>query len=152
MSHNLWISLNELSGHRTDQNGQVDRSDGKLDFLLWPRWSSMSWIRLIISSDIVTNNNISNWDQVKISVKSIRSFLHFILYSGHTVYFGLTLEEGKEVCVRKLKTKQLPQLKPNMIKNMLALRHPNLLKYEQFCILKVRIIYRFTAEKLIYES
>ena len=58
---------------------------------------------------------------------------------GHTVYFGLTLDEGKEVCVRKLKTKQLPQLKPNMIKKMLSLRHPNLLKYEQFCILKVTI-------------
>ena len=37
MTHNLCISSNELSGHRTDQNGQVDRSDGKLDFLLWPR-------------------------------------------------------------------------------------------------------------------
>ena len=59
---------------------------------------------------------------------------------GHTVYFALTTHEGKEICARKLKTKQLPQLQPNMIKKLLSLRHPNLLKYEQFCILKVKSI------------
>ena len=137
------MDLNVCSGHRTDQNGQVGQSDGNRDFLLWPRWSSMSWTRLIISFDIVTNNSISNWDQVRMSNSGLLNgpwILDINLFLGHTVYFGLTLDEGKEVCVRKLKTKQLPQLKPNMIKKMLSLRHPNLLKYEQFCILKVRII------------
>ena len=45
--------------------------------------------------------------------------------------------DGKEVAVRKLKTKQLPQLRPSLIRSLLALRHPNLLRYDQFCILKV---------------
>ena len=59
------------------------------------------------------------------------------LGSGRTVYFGLMVKDGREVAVRKLKTKQLPQLQPNLIRSMLALRHPNLLQYNQFCILKV---------------
>ena len=63
------------------------------------------------------------------------------LGSGRTVYFGLMVKDGREVAVRKLKTKQLPQLRPNLIRNILALRHPNLLQYNQFCILKVTLKY-----------
>ena len=61
------------------------------------------------------------------------------LGSGRTVYFGLMVADGKEVAVRKLKTKQLPQLRPSLIRSLLALRHPNLLRYDQFCILKVLV-------------
>jgi len=61
---------------------------------------------------------------------------HLKLGSGRTVYFGLMASDGKEVAVRKLKTKQLPQLRPSLIRSLLALRHPNLLRYDQFCILK----------------
>jgi len=61
---------------------------------------------------------------------------HLKLGSGRTVYFGLMALDGKEVAIRKLKTKQLPQLQPQLIRSLLALRHPNLLRTDQFCILK----------------
>lgn len=60
---------------------------------------------------------------------------HLKLGTGTTVYLGLTTA-GKEVAVRKLKTKQLPQLKPSMVRKLLEIRHPNLAKYDEFVILK----------------
>ena len=65
-------------------------------------------------------------------------FRNFILkFSGHTVFFGLT-KEGRETCLRKLKTKQLPQLqKPSFVRKLLQLRHPNLIRYDEFIMLKV---------------
>lgn len=61
---------------------------------------------------------------------------HLKLGSGNNVYFGLT-PEGREVIVRKLKTKQSPELqKPKCVRQLLEIRHPNLAKIEQFIILK----------------
>lgn len=60
---------------------------------------------------------------------------HLKLGSGRTVYLGLSTE-GREVALRKLKTKQLPQLKPSFVRKLLELRHPNLIRYDQFIILK----------------
>ncbi|CBY17908.1 unnamed protein product [Oikopleura dioica] len=55
--------------------------------------------------------------------------------SGTSIYFALSAN-GKELVARKLKTKQLPQLKPSLVKNLLKIRHPNLIKFEEFIILK----------------
>jgi len=61
---------------------------------------------------------------------------HLKLGSGHTVYLGLTAE-GREVCIRKMKTKQMPQIqKPSFVRKLLELRHPNLIRYDEFIILK----------------
>jgi hypothetical protein len=61
---------------------------------------------------------------------------HLKLGSGHTVYLGLT-SQGRETCIRKLKSKQLPQLqKPSHVRKLLELRHPNLIRYDEFIILK----------------
>ena len=55
------------------------------------------------------------------------------------VYFALAAN-GQELVARKLKTKQLPQLKPGLVKNLLKIRHPNLIKFEEFIILKVLFV------------
>lgn len=61
---------------------------------------------------------------------------HLKLGSGHTVYLGLTAQ-GRETCLRKMKSKQLPQLqKPSYVRKLLELRHPNLIRYDEFIILK----------------
>lgn len=61
---------------------------------------------------------------------------HLKLGSGHTVYLGLTTQ-GRETCLRKMKTKQLTQLqKPSYVRKLLELRHPNLIRYDEFIILK----------------
>jgi serine/threonine protein kinase len=100
-----------------------------------PKWTSRSirWKPRFSALASMKQDELNTIDQ-KFSYCDKQQ--HLKLGSGHTVYFGLTVGDGKEVCVRKLKTKQLPQLQPTMIKRMLALRHPNLLKYDQFCILK----------------
>ncbi|CAG5113939.1 Oidioi.mRNA.OKI2018_I69.chr2.g8029.t1.cds [Oikopleura dioica] len=60
---------------------------------------------------------------------------HLKLGTGTSVYFALGVD-GQEHVARKLKTKQLPQLKPSLVKNLLKIRHPNLIKYQEFIILK----------------
>jgi len=60
---------------------------------------------------------------------------HLKLGTGTSVYFALAAN-GQELVARKLKTKQLPQLKPSLVKNLLKIRHPNLIKFEEFIILK----------------
>ena len=77
---------------------------------------------------------------------------HLKLGSGRTVYFGLMALDGKEVAIRKLKTKQLSQLQPQLIRSLLALRHPNLLRTDQFCILKVGFNYYFELTTQLFRT
>ena len=61
------------------------------------------------------------------------------------MFFGLT-KEGRETCLRKLKTKQLPQLqKPSFVRKLLQLRHPNLIRYDEFIMLKVTTCFWFLS-------
>ena len=68
-----------------------------------------------------------------------------MIHSGTSVYFALAAN-GQELVARKLKTKQLPQLKPSLVKNLLKIRHPNLIKFEEFIILKVSFVFLFVLQ------
>ena len=77
-------------------------------------------------------------------------YVFSIKASGHTVYLGLTAE-GREVCIRKMKTKQMPQIqKPSFVRKLLELRHPNLIRYDEFIILKVCLQILFIEKTNLY--